>query len=35
VVAIQRGPSATRLLSGLAGGDGEEICCRPRPLELL
>jgi len=30
-----RGPPAARLLSGLAGGDGEEICCRPRPLELL
>ena len=26
---------AARLLSGLAGGDGEEICCCSRPLELL
>jgi hypothetical protein len=29
------GPTAARLLSGLAAGDGEEICYRPRRLKLL
>nr|TKR98407.1 hypothetical protein D5086_0000203510 [Populus alba] len=30
-----RGLPAVKLLTGLAGGAGEEICCHPRPLELL
>nr|XP_034899024.1 uncharacterized protein LOC118037216 [Populus alba] len=35
VAARPGGAPAARLLSGLAEGDGEEICCCPRPLELL